>query len=76
MSDLPNLRAKPQLRVIEGAFRAALGRHELNLAHYSIQKNHLHLITEAKDRDVLMKGLRGLAIRLARRLNDRLGRHG
>ncbi|MCC6748911.1 MAG: hypothetical protein IT371_14730 [Deltaproteobacteria bacterium] len=76
VSDLPNLRAKPQLRVIEGAFRAALGCHGLNLAHYSIQKNHLHLITEAKDRDVLMKGLRGLAIRLARRLNDRLGRHG
>ncbi|MCC6747562.1 MAG: hypothetical protein IT371_07895 [Deltaproteobacteria bacterium] len=75
VSDLPNLRAKPQLRVIEGAIRAALGRHGLNLAHYSIQKNHLHLITEAKDRDVLMKGLRGLAIRLARRLNDSLGRH-
>ena len=53
VSDLPNLRAKPQLRVIEGAFRAALGRHGLNLAHYSIQKNHLHLIAEAKDRDVL-----------------------
>ena len=76
VSDLPNLRAKPQLRVIEAAFRAALGHHGLNLAHYSIQRNHLHLITEAKDRDVLMKGLRGLAIRLARRLNDRLGRHG
>ena len=26
VSDLPNLRAKPQLRLIEGAFRAGLGR--------------------------------------------------
>ncbi|MCC6751169.1 MAG: hypothetical protein IT371_26175 [Deltaproteobacteria bacterium] len=76
VSDLPDLRAKPQLQVIEDALRAALGRHGLNIAHYSIQENHLHFIAEAKDRDVLMKGLRGLAIRLARRLNDTLGRHG
>ncbi|MCC6747865.1 MAG: hypothetical protein IT371_09425 [Deltaproteobacteria bacterium] len=73
---LPNLRSKKQLRAIEKAFVRSAGRFGMNLAHYSIQKNHLHLVTEAKDRDVLMKGLRALAIRLAHALNRTVGRKG
>ncbi|MCC6750330.1 MAG: hypothetical protein IT371_21880, partial [Deltaproteobacteria bacterium] len=71
---LPNLRSKKQLRAIERAFVKSAGRFGMNLAHYSIQKNHLHLVTEAKDRDVLMRGLRALAIRLAHALNRTVGR--
>ncbi|MCC6751565.1 MAG: hypothetical protein IT371_28190 [Deltaproteobacteria bacterium] len=73
---LPNLRSKKQLRAIEHAFVKSAGRFGMNLAHYSIQKNHLHLVTEAKDREVLMKGLRALAIRLAHALNRTVGRKG
>ncbi|MCC6751781.1 MAG: hypothetical protein IT371_29280 [Deltaproteobacteria bacterium] len=73
---LPNLRSKKQLRAIEKAFVKSAGRFGMNLAHYSIQKNHLHLVTEAKDRGVLMKGLRALAIRLAHALNGTVGRRG
>ena len=39
------------------------------IIHFSIQPDHLHLIVEAPSREVLMRALQGLAVRLARRLN-------
>jgi len=38
--------------------------------------NHLHLIAEAEDKRALSRGMQGLQIRLARRLNKALGRAG
>jgi hypothetical protein len=46
------------------------------LVHFTVQGNHLHLICEAKDRERLARGLQGLAIRVAKRLNAKLGRRG
>ena len=36
----------------------------------------MHLIAEANDKASLSRGMQGLAVRLARRLNKRLGRRG
>jgi hypothetical protein len=44
--------------------------------HFSVQPDHVHLIVEASDKHALSRGARGLAIRLARRLNGALGRRG
>jgi hypothetical protein len=44
--------------------------------HYSIQNHHLHLIVEAQDAGALSRGMQGLAIRVARRINKVLGRKG
>jgi REP element-mobilizing transposase RayT len=44
--------------------------------HWSIQSDHVHLIVEAKDRETLEWGVRSLVIRMARRLNGLLDRHG
>ena len=46
------------------------------LIHFSAQTDHLHLLVEADDRTRLSRGLRGLAIRVARAVNRALGRRG
>jgi REP element-mobilizing transposase RayT len=46
------------------------------IVHYSVQRDHVHLIVEAADRRALSSGLRGLAIRIARYVNDLLSRRG
>jgi REP element-mobilizing transposase RayT len=43
--------------------------------HFSIQRDHLHLIVEAEDGH-LSSGIRGLVIAMARRLNQFFGRVG
>jgi len=41
-----------------------------------VQRDHLHLIAEARDRRALSRGLQGLSIRVARAVNRRLERQG
>jgi hypothetical protein len=48
----------------------------MQVVHYSIQGNHLHLIVEADDAAALSRGLQGLLIRVARSLNRVAGRRG
>jgi hypothetical protein len=62
--------------VLLGAFRAAAAGGQMRIAHYSIQGNHLHFVVEADGAEALTRGMQGLAIRIARRLNARLGRQG
>lgn len=73
---LPKLRNKRTLRVIECAFRRGNSRFGFRLNHYTVQGNHLHLIVEAQDRSGLSRGLKGLAVRLARGLNSLWRRRG
>jgi REP element-mobilizing transposase RayT len=54
------LSAKPFFRVVE----------------FNVLSNHIHLICEADDAVALARGVQGLAIRLARRLNTALKRKG
>src|SRR5690606_24678043 len=44
------------------------------VVHYSLQGDHLHLVVEAHGRVELARGMQGLGIRLAKRMNARLGR--
>ena len=46
------------------------------VVHYSLQDNHVHLIVEAEDSSALSSGLRGLLVRIARRVNRVLRRSG
>jgi REP element-mobilizing transposase RayT len=43
---------------------------------FSVQNDHVHLIVEARDGDVLARGVQGLAIRLAKKINGALRVHG
>ena len=57
-------------------FRALHARDDFRIVHFAIQSNHVHLIAEASDRRGLTQGLRGLGVRLARRLNAHWKRRG
>lgn len=77
---LPNLRKKQIFRAIKQAFLLAntRGKHRdhFRLTHFSVQGNHLHLVTEATDETRLARGVQGLAVRIARRCNVVLERRG
>jgi REP element-mobilizing transposase RayT len=73
---VPSLRRTTLARTVFASFYAARGLHRVRLVHFSIQSNHLHLIVEAEDRRALSTAMRGLAVRLARRINRRMGRRG
>jgi putative transposase len=63
--------AQTVLTALQSANRA-----EFRVVHWSIQPNHLHLIVEAQSPQSLSSGMRGLAVRLARRINRLLFRRG
>ncbi len=46
------------------------------MVHFSVQTNHAHLICEADDARALSRGVQGLAIRIARRMNRLAKRKG
>ncbi len=70
------LRTKTKLRALREAFAAGRERCGFRLVHYSVQQGHLHLMVEASDQQALSRGMQGLSIRIARRLNRLLGRTG
>jgi putative transposase len=69
---MPSLRRPKALRWIRRCLQLGHKR-GFAINQFSIQTNHLHLIVEARDRDALSKGMQGLKIRLAKRLNQLLG---
>ncbi len=74
--DIGNLRTKRRFIVIKSAIRDGAERFGCRLVHFSVQKNHVHLILEPRDRRALMRAMKGLQVRIARRLNNLLGRRG
>jgi REP element-mobilizing transposase RayT len=74
--ELGNLRRKRPYRAIEAALGAGKRSPGFRLVHFSVQRDHLHLIVEAKDREALSRGTQGLSIRVAKALNKARGRHG
>jgi REP element-mobilizing transposase RayT len=73
---LPTLRERALFDVICAAIAAANTeaklRDSFRVLQFSVQTNHLHLFVEADDADTLSRGIQGLAIRLARRINGAL----
>jgi len=58
------------------AFRRGRERFGFRLCHFSVQQRRIHLVCEAQDRRSLWRGMQGLAVRIAKRLNRSLGRKG
>jgi len=73
---LPSLRRVAPHKVLRSAFEKGGERFGMRMVHYSVQKDHLHLIVEARDRASLAKGLQGLFVRIARGLNRLWNRKG
>ena len=73
---LGSMRTDARARVIRGAFVDGHERDGFRIIDCSIQGDHLHLIVEARDKQSLARGMQGLCVRVARRLNAHLGRKG
>ncbi len=74
--DLPNLRRRDLRAVCFAVFEEAAERNGMRIVHFSIQSNHVHLLVECRGTVALQLGMKGLLVRLAKRLNKYLGRHG
>jgi REP element-mobilizing transposase RayT len=72
---LVSLRRLGRFKLVRRAILAST-RADFRVTHFSVQSNHMHLIVEALDRRALARGMQGLQIRIARRLNPYLGRKG
>jgi REP element-mobilizing transposase RayT len=73
---LPRLRTPKIYEAIRVAMAKLLERPDFRVVQMSIQHNHLHFVVEAEDKDTLSHGMRALAIRCARAINNALGRTG
>ena len=56
--------------------KAARARADFRVTQFSVQGDHLHLIVEAASSAALSRGMQGLAIRVARRVNSLVFRSG
>ena len=74
-ADVPSLRDPRLLQVFFTALRAASTVH-FRVLGFTIQTDHVHLLVEADDAIRFERGIRGLAIRVARALNRAWGRTG
>ncbi len=72
---LPSLRAARVFPAVRAAIRLAQ-RTSFRICHFSVQGNHVHLLVEAAHREALIRGVQGLAIRLAKAINSVLARRG
>lgn len=71
-----DLRKQVVLRTLADRFRRAAKEDTFRVVHFSVQTDHVHLIVEADDRDVLVRKMTGLTTWIARRLNALAGRRG
>jgi len=51
-------------------------RADFRITQFSVQGDHVHLVVEADSKQALSRGMQGLAIRIARRVNGLVSRSG
>jgi REP element-mobilizing transposase RayT len=64
------------IREWRSSLREACDRGEFRICHYSLQRDHLHMVLEAGGKDALARGMKSVAARLARAANRVFGRKG
>lgn len=70
-----SLRTRSRVATIRAAI-ARSHRADFRIIHFNVEPNHLHLIVEADSNEVRARWIKGLAVRIARRINALLGRSG
>lgn len=79
---VPSLRSQALEKIVKRALVKQRQRLEakdakaFQVVHFTIQTDHVHLIVEATDKRALARGMAGLEVRVARRLNAFLKRKG
>jgi hypothetical protein len=74
--EVRNLRRFKLAPAMRTAFVRTARKKDFRVCHFSVQRDHLHLACEADSNQGLARGVQGLEISLAKRLNRRLGRRG
>jgi REP element-mobilizing transposase RayT len=73
---LPNLRGARSHEAVLRTLVAATGRSGLEVVHYSVMPNHVHLLCEAVSQSAIRAGVTALTIRIALALNRVWRRNG
>src|SRR5262245_57231344 len=68
-----NKRRRPLYKAMRDATITAGIREHIRIVHLSIQRTHLHLLVEAKDKRALARGMQGFQVSAARNINTALG---
>ena len=77
LEGLPSIRRTDEAGVFFSVLAHMRSRHDgLRIVHWTIQTNHLHLIVEGDDDQLVSRAMQGFAIGLAKRLNKLWGRKG
>ena len=63
------LRKRKAYRAVREATLTAARREDFRIVHLSIQRTHIHLLVEAKNKDALAVGMQGFQISAAKHLN-------
>ncbi len=75
VAGVQSLRKHVLVAVIREAIARAHGP-EFRITHFVVESNHLHMIIEAATNEARARGLKGMNVRVARRVNRALGRSG
>lgn len=70
-----SLRREDVARIVRESIAKA-HRDDFRVIHFNVLRDHLHLLVEATGATSLARGMQGLEIRFAKRINARLGRRG
>jgi REP element-mobilizing transposase RayT len=68
-----NLRRRAIYKAVRDASVVAAVRERIRIVHLSIQRSHIHLLVEAKNKAALARGMQGFQISAARNINTALG---
>ncbi len=71
-----NLRSGRAMKRVAEALRGGADRFGVRVVQLSVQGNHIHCMVEAPDKAALSSAMKGLSVRLARRMNALMGRSG
>ena len=74
-ADLPSLRRRVLAKIIKQCI-ARSHKVGLRIIHFNIESNHLHFVIEADSNQARSRGVAGLKVSIARRVNRFLGRRG
>ena len=74
--DVWNLRARRTFELLLPALAAVMAKSGMRVVHYSVQRDHIHLIVETDKATALSRRVAGLCVRIARRLNALMKRTG
>ena len=75
-SGTPSLRSRRFLRQLRPSLRRACERGDFRVVHYSVQRNHLHLLVESAGKDALGRGMKSISVRVARAVQRAFGVEG